>query len=368
MLRRSRLALGTAVVLATLMGEARAQYYPGYGGYGWGGWGGGSTAQGDIARGLGYYNIGAGIYNQQTAVANSINTDTIMRWNQYLWLGQQEANKREYLRRARRQQRDSMSGDLIYKRLLENPNAHDIATGDALNVVLDQVTDPRIHSSALRMATDPLEADVVDAIPFVNASEGVTLSLQQLTAKGGWPAALAGNDYADDRAAYQSAIDQALKEDEEGQISAPTLANVSAAAARIQAKFKANMPEDPAIRVEAQNYVKALVGMAKMLERPQTEKVLAELKKVKKTSVGSLLGFMHTYNLRFGATTTPEQRTIYEKLYPSLLALRDKVVKDSGAPPAPAATARSSSRTPDFFQGMHLDDLSNKATTKTQQR
>lgn len=364
MLRRFRLALGTAVVLATAMGEARAQYYPGYGSYGWSGWsgwGGGSTAQGDIARGLGYYNIGAGVYNEKTAIANSINTDTVTRWNQYLWLSQQEANRREYTRRARRQQRDSLTGDLIYKQLLENPTPRDIQDGDALNVILDQVTDPRIHTSALRMATEPLDSEIIDDIPFENASEGVTLSLHQLTAQGAWPTALAGNDFAPERAAYQAAVAQALKEDEEGQISGPTLASVTVAVDRLRAKLQANPPIDRTQLVEAQNYVRTLAGMSRMLQRPQTERALSELKKVDKTSLGSLLGFMHTYNLRFGPSTTPEQRAIYERLYPPMVGLRDKIVKDTGVAPTPPV-ARTPGHPSEFFQGMHLDHLSGNKT------
>ena len=50
-------------------GLANAQYgYPGgYGGYGWGGWGSGSTVGGSIASGLGYFNMGRGAYNYDTA-------------------------------------------------------------------------------------------------------------------------------------------------------------------------------------------------------------------------------------------------------------------------------------------------------------
>src|SRR4051794_109663 len=125
MLRRIRLALAMGALLATTVGEARAQYYPGYGAYGWGGWGGGATVGGDMARGLGFYNIGAGIYNEDTAVANSINADTVMRWNQYLWEAQQEINRREYVRMARRQQHENATGDVVQKRLLENPTARD---------------------------------------------------------------------------------------------------------------------------------------------------------------------------------------------------------------------------------------------------
>jgi len=352
-----RLALASAVVWGALVGPAQAQYYGGYGGYGWGGWGG-ETPQGSIARGLGFYNIGAGIYNEDTAIANSINADTVMRWNQYLWLSQQEANKREYLRMARRAQRVDASGEQIYKRLLEHPEASDITSGDALNVILDQVTDPRIHSSALRLATQPLDSDVISHIPFRNASEGITLSLNQLTAKGGWPPALQGDNYAEERAAYQEAIAEALKEDEEGEISQPTLAKVREAAARIRAKFEDNRPQDPKASSDGENYVKALTGMARMLENPETEKILAELKKRPKTTLGSLLGFMHTYNLRFAPAQTPEQRVIYQNLYPVMASQRDSLLKDFKDGKEAPDLAKGGPT--DFFSGMHLDYLGGK--------
>src|SRR3954451_24588408 len=91
--------LATSILLTVPVAEARAQvgygYYPGYGAYGWGGWTG--TVQGNIARGLGYFNMAVGAYNRQTAIANAINADTVMRWNQYVYLAQREANRRAYL-------------------------------------------------------------------------------------------------------------------------------------------------------------------------------------------------------------------------------------------------------------------------------
>lgn len=355
MLRRSGLALAVAVILASAGGEAWAQY--GYG-WGWGGWGGGSTVQGDIARGLGFYAAGAGVYNERTAIANSINADTVMRWNQYMWLSQQEANRREYIRRARRGQRDTQAGEIMYQRLLNNPTPRDIDNGDALNVILDQVTDPRVHSSALRLAKDPISSDVIDDIPFENASEAVTVSLNQLSAKGAWPAALQGDNFAQERADYQQAIANALKEDEEGQISAKSLAAVQDAVGKLRVKYMMAPPADVKQKIEADNYVKTLSGMTRMLENPKVEKVIAEVQKVKQTTLGSLLGFMHTYNLRFAPATTPEQRVVYQQLYPMMVALRDKIVKPSeNQPPAPATTTASKSHPTDFFQGLHLDKI-----------
>jgi AraC-like DNA-binding protein len=89
MVRTMRLA-AVLTVLLTAGVEARAQYgygygygYPaGYAGYGWGGWG--STRGGSLARGLGVFSMGRGVYNLDTAQTRSINTNTVMRWNNFL--------------------------------------------------------------------------------------------------------------------------------------------------------------------------------------------------------------------------------------------------------------------------------------------
>jgi len=365
--QRLRRTLGVVIVLAVAWsagtGEARAQYYPGYGGYGWGGWSGGATTQGNIAQGLGMYNIGAGVYNLDSAQANSINADTIMRWNEYMFLAQQEANRREYLRRARMLKRDAHSGEEIYKRVRDNPTERDIQDGDALNAVLDQITNPKIHSTALRMIKTPIPGEVVREIPFQNASEGVTISLHQLTGEGNWPLALQGEAFAPERKAYQEAIARAVKEDEEGKLSAQSLQDVNRAASRLRAKFEANRPADKVQAAEAANYIRGLLGMARMLEQPQVDKILAELDMVKETTLGSLLGFMHTYNLRFGPATTDAQRAVYESLYPMLDEARDKILKDlgdTGTGNAPVARDNPG-RPTDFFQGMHLDHLERRS-------
>jgi hypothetical protein len=369
--------LASALFGLLVVCQAHAQfgvgYYPsGYGGYGWGGWGGGipvgggATAPGDIARGLGYYNIGAGIYNQQTAVANAINTDTVMRWNQYLYLSQQEANRYERALLARRQARTAEARAAIEKRIRENPSADDIANGNALNSILDEVTDPKIHGSALRLATAKLPAKLVRAIPFANASEAVTISLDKLTAEGGWPAALRDPKFDEERKGYSEAVDKALEEDREGEISGPTLALIREHLDRLRAKLEAKPPADKAQLAEAQAYLKTLYGLTKMLARPDVEKIIAELESIVETSLGSLLGFMHTFNLRFGKATTAAERNANEQLYPLLASFRERVNKEVGSDKTDEAKAKASDKASptDFFRGMQLDHLSGKRNDK----
>jgi hypothetical protein len=368
MIRGFQRALGMSMVLALFAGDARAQYYGGYGGYGWGGWGGGvGTVQGSIARGLGAYNVGAGVYNLDTAQANSINADTIMRWNEFMFLSQQEANRREYLRKERLVHRDAAAGDAFHKRILDNPDSHDIESGDALNAILGQLTDPRVHGTALRMVRTPVPGKAIRDIPFENASEAVTISLSQLTGTGGWPLALQGETFEPERKAYQDAIAGAVKEDEEGTLSPETLQGVTDATNKLRAKLEANKPADNVQYAEAINYIKTLFGMARMLEKPQVDKILSELDTVKETSLGSLLGFMHTYNLRFGPAKTPDQITVYRSLYPIMDEARDRILKEAGdAAGGNTPLTRSDSRAAsDFYQGMHLEHLVPKSTGDT---
>ena len=84
------------------------------------------TVQGSIARGMGAYAAGAGYYNQQTAVAKSINADTVMRWNQYVYESQMNANRLHHGKLARERYNNIKDVDKVQKRLRDNPEPADI--------------------------------------------------------------------------------------------------------------------------------------------------------------------------------------------------------------------------------------------------
>ncbi len=91
--------------------SAHAQFfYPGgYGGWGWNGWGGRRrTVQGDVARGLGMFAEGAGIYNQQNRrgqfdQCRHGDAPEPVRLRE----GQQEANRRYHERLGRQREGSS---------------------------------------------------------------------------------------------------------------------------------------------------------------------------------------------------------------------------------------------------------------------
>ena len=89
-----------AVVLIVSGSSARAVPLPGgYGAYGWGGWGGaGSTVAGSTAYGMGNFAAGAGAYNEQTAEARSMNANTAMQVNNYMYQVNSQNAKNEMIR------------------------------------------------------------------------------------------------------------------------------------------------------------------------------------------------------------------------------------------------------------------------------
>jgi hypothetical protein len=144
-----------------------------------------------------------------------------------------------------------------------------------------------------------------------------------------------------------------------GEISPQTLQKLQNVLSRLRSKLNANPPADKAQYAEATQYLKTLAGMTRLLQKPQVEKVVAELEKIKETTLGNLLGFMDSFNLRFGKATTPEQRKAYEQLCPLMVELRDRILKDERATAKSEARPRAE-RPTDFFRGMHLDHQEDK--------
>ena len=181
------------------------------------------------------------------------------------------------------------------------------------------------------MANAPISAAAIREIPFRDETDAITLSLDQLTEPGSWPFPLRADAFKADREAYQKAVDDALAEDTDGSIKPETVARVRRAVANLMAKVEATIPKtQQPDHLQAMNYLKGLAGLSRMLEKPNVEAVLTELEKIQNTTIGNLIAFMHTYNLRFAPPTTPKQRAVYRDLYPNMAMARDKIVGKPG--------------------------------------
>jgi hypothetical protein len=360
--RHSRLAIALACSLWFVQsGAVRAQWhYPGgYDGFGWMGWEFGvESTEGSIARGLGALAEGLGFYNKATAIAESINTDTVMRWNQYVHEAQMNANRLRRLRIAGEQERNQKLSDIRQSRLRNNPEQRDVFQGDALNVALDEINDPRVYAKALEGAKIKIGGEKIRLIPFRYNAAAITMSIHQLES-GALPAVLQRPEFDADRAALKALDEQIMKETEDDTSPDPaTVKKLLGAIYAAEEKAARILPENSLERKQAERYLKSLHGLVAMLKAPVLKGLLAGVEKRPDATLGQLLRFMSAFNLRFGVAGTPQQREVYSYLYPKLVQLRDQVAPALASSANPRTSAEDAEN---FFSAMSLDDLKKEA-------
>jgi hypothetical protein len=363
--------LGWAFALVTLgvfaTGTARAQYYYpyGYGGWGWGGWNSIGNVYSNYARGLGWWAAGQGVYNLDTAEANSINVDTMMRLNEYMYesLLIKDRQHWEAQQKEIQDRRDALSG--TQDRIRNNPTPNDVDSGDALNLALDELMDPRYAYQVSQVAEGvKIDSDVIRSIPFRNAVEAVTLGLDELT-DADQPEIFLGPEFADDVKAYQKVTDELNKEvDADKRVKPETVRQMREILTRVDQKLKGMKDLDDQKRFDAERHLKTLLGLTYMLEGPSIDVYLADVAKVDSVSLAKLLVFMQSFNLRFGVAENPAQKQAYATLYPVLVGTRDKIFRSgTGTLPlnAPKLSDRAD-RAKGYFSGMRSDEAHPHAT------
>ena len=203
------------IVIGVLLGSnllanpAAAQWgYPrGYGGYGMSQWGA-DPASGYMA-GLGAYARGQGVYQLEKAKADSINVDTMIKWNKALRARQaalrEENRKKAIEREAEREERAEQ---------------YHLRNGSTLNKLLAEIFDGDPAVARSGRAKTPLSPSAIREIPFEWDSEAITVCIDQMTGTDALPLILARPTYVDERNAMRSAVEPALAEDSKGSVSA----------------------------------------------------------------------------------------------------------------------------------------------------
>jgi hypothetical protein len=314
--------------------------------------------------------MGRGAYNEQTAAARSINTDTVMRWNQYAYQSHLTAANSYRARLLAERNAINRARAETQENLRDNPSNDDITDGNALNLLLDILTNPSNGNSAARRITTPLRHELIQEIPFAFASEGFTICLDQMTMNDQWPLALRVDDFKPEREGLRKTVTAALQEDEKGDLKPATIEAVQAAIDRFRLKFEKLVPPTSPDFIPANDTIKAMAGLTKMLYSPKVEEILAELEDYQGTTLGDLLSFMQAFNLRFAPANSFRQRRLYMKLYPMLAEQANGPTGDpSTTQTAPASTTENrgesavnglKSAAVDFFKNMDWKHLSVK--------
>jgi hypothetical protein len=298
---------------------------------------GGSTPEGDYLRGVGIADWGMGLYNLNTAQANSINLDTAIRGNEYVAAVAKEQT-REYVARKLG---EATKVKEFYKqeqaRLLEKPESHDVEDGRALNIVLKQLWDSNVGESTFRSSAlqVPLPVDMVRHIPFKLDEKGEKFSMERLSlkGKGKWSVAFQDNRFQYVKKAYERALDKALEQAIDGKMQIAAIEELERKGDDLLARLNEVVgPSSDRLYIEAKERVKELQSTVRLLKTEKIERAIGEIDKYSGTTINDLKLFMLQHNLRFSAAKTPEEKLLLPDLYARLVQQRDKVTIPDTAP------------------------------------
>ncbi len=321
----SRQVVAVLVVLGASIGDARAQWI-----------GAGSTPQGDYLRGAGIAAAGMGLYNQRTAIANSINLDTFIRFNEYMAAVANEQRKEYVERRMYLSERNKEMNDKIEDRIKNHPERRDLLDGDALTSIMNQLMEPEISESSFRYAQVPLPVDMIRRIPFRLGERGENFSMHRLTmkGKGKWPVAFQDKKFAAELKEFEAAVDAALEEAINGQAQTEKIHRIQGAVEDLAQKLQRETDPDADRRAinEAALQLQSLRTTARLFQTQGVQRALGEIATYSGTTVNDLRLFMRKHNLTFGRAETPDERTLYPELYESLQIQKEKFAGGGKAP------------------------------------
>ena len=250
----------------------------------------------------------------------------------------------------------------MQRKLRNDPSQGDINRGSALNAALAEISNPKIDWRNLRTAGTKIPGTWIREIPFQKASAAITMSVDDLT-QGGPPPALKVEALDADRKAFKETAAALRKQNlETGTFDPETVEKGRDQVRAVRAKVEKLYPAGSRERLESERYLKALLGLLKMLETPASDVLFSGLEKRPEVTLADLISFMKAYTFRFGVADKPEQKDIYSRLYPLLLKLRDEA--DAGDPYAANAPAMSPERhanAGEFFSEMPYEHLDPKA-------
>jgi hypothetical protein len=290
----------------------------------------GSTPDGDYLRGVGVAAVGMGIYNYDTALANRINTETYVFWNEYLYNVAKNENREAMEHRAAIREEHKKNRAEIEKRIRENPNTLDVIKGDALNYMMEELIGPksRVQLSTLRLSSVPLSVDTIRRIPLIHATDNVRFSMQRLAIKGekNWPVGLRGETIQNERHAYEQAMDAVLDQQLDRKLQRETIQKLETAIKNLRVRLdQVVVPDRETVYMEAKKFLDQLEQTKEMIKHFSVEKIIAEIDNYSGTTVYDLLVFMNTWNLRFGVSDIGDERKQLNDLYVAMCQQRDRV-------------------------------------------
>ena len=323
----------------------------------------GSTVQGDILRGQGQFLRGQGLYEMYSAKGRQIDAQTqvaIADWNRnyYESLKRERSARIQYkknLTKAQLEQAERTRAERE-QRYRSNPTDQDVVSGDALNALLVDLSDPSISSSSWRSAPVPLPPGLsirslyFRFAPRLNDKKsgplsGNLIALGRLDPGRGWPTFLPETKVGVERRGYESAHQRVLKECEEnGPRLLDELGTLDRSIDTLLAAVKSKVPEERNFRATAVRYVGDMKQATRIFDASTIDfarEMIRDAHDYQPQTVAELLAFMRKYRLRFAQAESPGDGDLYRSLY-NMLSQQTRALRGNPVPDRPIVAVAAS--------------------------
>lgn len=318
-----------------------------------------------VIRAEGAFLRGAGWYNLNTAKAESIQVNTMIRW---------KADLRRIAAEKRALQIEKEAGHKLNREELQhrleqrdmqlrtNPTAEDVTTGQALNVLLYDLTDPDITSSHWASGSLPLPQgisvkDLIFQFTSSNQSQGASkalgrglIALSRLDVAGDkWPTVMKQAELAKQRLRYEKAYANLRTHLIDDKFSPGDLTELDASLKGLSDQVEKVVPEERDFRKAGVRYVQDLNQATRMFDAATVDyarEILVDTRDHDATTVGELVAFMLKYRLQFASAgrSAPAQ-DMYRQLY-EVLNAQAKAFNVLPSANPPVASAGGAATTP----------------------
>ncbi len=308
--RGSMQALAAILFWAAIAGDASAQMYIGF-------LAPGSTVEGDFMRGAGVMLNGAGLYNYYSAMGNAINVNTTIRLNEYIYQSLKNENREKAVHRAAVLAWRRENYEKILDRIKNHPEELDVMKGSALNALRDTLASDKISQSEMRLNSVPISAEMVRSIPFFYGPKDAVISFRRLSLRGKWPIGLRGKELANERRAYERALDAAMEQQFDGKLSKEAISKLEATVHDLEDRLDTTGPVNPKDRlyIDAKSELRKLLATKELLKYREVEQIVGEINRYSGKTVADLLVFMQRNNLRFHIPEIGDEREMYPRIY-----------------------------------------------------
>ena len=237
----------------------------------------------------------------------------MMAWNEYYHLVLNEQERRNRLHRAARRESLKQAYAERRERIENRPEILDLLNGDSLNAILVMLSDPRIPPSFLRGHGDIVLGETIHKLTFHYAASRLTISVDRLMFRGGWPLIMRGADFDKLRADYIATIEEVLERCRAGALTPEAFRAAQRAVAALDARMNSVAAHFERLDYARGHYlIRDLKEAVDSLIDQNTERVLGGLDRYAGTTVGDLATFMQRLEppVRAGADPPTSARLI----------------------------------------------------------